>query len=581
MVKKFLTLRSFKKDTETPKAFPVSNGVNFHFSKQNLDRWDTILERAFEILPGLTSWSILIGMCWISFSQPLTAAVLVIAFDFYWFLRLFYMTLFLVLAYLRLSSEDETDWMERIHEIDRMSSPNAFGNDMRKTLKQKISDWVHKCKLKELHQTGELPPKSSQIHQLVIFSVAKESPQILEAGILSLSDQEFPPKKIVCVIAIEERADVQIKVGIAGLQKKYCHHFFDFLIFEHPDGLPGEAKVKGANVTYAAKGAAQYLQAKSIPFEDVIVSCFDADTVVGSNYFSCLTYHYLIYSGRNQASFQPIPVYHNNIWEASAFARVLDIGSSFFQLIEATDSDKLVTFSSHSMSFKALVDVGYWPVDMISDDSAIFWKALIHFDGKYRVIPMYVTISMDVVSGESWWKTITNIYRQKRRWAWGVENFPIVMRGFLHNGKIPLFDKIKYGFKLFEDHVAWATWAFLLTIIGWLPAFFTGQEFSNSVLYYSAPRITSTIFNLASLALITTIILSLFLLPKRKTKFDLMKRIILTIEWLFVPIVIVFLSALPALDAQTRLMMGKYMEFWVTEKTRKKVNLHDLKYTGL
>lgn len=557
--------------------------MSSHFSKQNLDRRDTILERTFEILPGLTSWSILIGMCWISFWQPLTAAVLVIAFDFYWFLRLFYMTLFLVLAYLRLSSESETDWIDRIRGIDDLDHYLEKIEKIKppRRLKHKISDWIHRHKLKELHEIGELPPKSSQIYQLVIFSVAKELPQILEAGIMSLLDQKFPPKKIVCVIAVEERADTQIKEGIAELQTKYRCHFFDFLIFEHPDGLLGEARVKGANVTYAAKEAAKYFQAKSIPFEHIIVSCFDADTVVGSNYFSCLTYHYLIYPGRNQASFQPIPVYHNNIWEASAFARVLDIGSSFFQLIEATDSDKLVTFSSHSMSFKALVDVGYWPVDMISDDSAIFWKALIHFDGKYRAIPMYVTISMDVVSGETWWKTITNIYKQKRRWAWGVENFPIVMRGFLHNRKIPLFDKIKYAFKLFEDHVAWATWAFLLTIIGWLPAFFTGQEFSNSVLYYSAPRITSTIFNLASLALITTIILSLCLLPKRKTEFDLMKRIILTVEWLLVPIVVVFLSALPALDAQTRLMMGKYMEFWVTEKTRKKANVHDLKYTGL
>ena len=27
------------------------------------------------------------------------------------------------------------------------------------------------------------------------------------------------------------------------------------------------------------------------------------------------------------------------------------------------------------MSFTALVEIGYWPVDMISDDSAVFWKA--------------------------------------------------------------------------------------------------------------------------------------------------------------------------------------------------------------
>ena len=33
------------------------------------------------------------------------------------------------------------------------------------------------------------------------------------------------------------------------------------------------------------------------------------------------------------------------------------------------------------MSFKALVEIGYWPVDMISDDSAIYWKAYIHYAG--------------------------------------------------------------------------------------------------------------------------------------------------------------------------------------------------------
>ncbi len=92
--------------------------MSFHDSRHNLSPRDAMLERVFEILPGLTSWSILIGMCLVSFFQPLWAAVLIIAFDFYWLLRLFYMTLFLVLAYLRLSSEEKTDWMKRIQEID-------------------------------------------------------------------------------------------------------------------------------------------------------------------------------------------------------------------------------------------------------------------------------------------------------------------------------------------------------------------------------------------------------------------------------------------------------------------------------
>ena len=547
---------------------------NFDFSRRNLSGKEAKLERLFGILPGLTSWTILISLSLLSFLKPLLAAALMIAIYFYWLLRLVYMTVFLLLSYFRLSIEQGIDWMERIGEIEQLPAIAAhlnqdaalFGN------KKKISNWLHLEKINTLQKSGSIPPASKDIYHLVIVAVAKEDQEVVEPGIESLARQSFSTKRIKVIIALEDAADKKVKQGIFNIQTKYQRHFMDFTVAIHPQGLPGEARVKGANITYAAKSAARYFEEKEIPFECVVVSCFDADTVVSPDYFACLTYHFMVYPDRNRASFQPIPVYHNNIWEVPAFSRVLDIGSSFFQLIEATNHDQLVTFSSHSMSFKALVEVGYWPVDMISDDSAIFWKSLIHFDSKYRVIPLYVTISMDVVSGNHWWDTIVNVYRQKRRWAWGIENFPIVMRGFISNSKISFYDKIRYGFKMFEEHVAWATWAFLLSIIGWLPALFANREFSDTVLYYSAPRITSIIFNLASLALIITMVLSFYLLPKPKGKNSFLKRIGLAFEWLLIPLIVVFLSALPALDAQTRLMFGRYMEFWVTEKQRKHEN---------
>ena len=77
------------------------------------------------------------------------------------------------------------------------------------------------------------------------------------------------------------------------------------------------------------------------------------------------------------------------------------MGSSFSQLTQSTDPSALVTFSSHSMSFKALVEIDYWPVDMISDDSAIYWKAYIHYAGAYTVVPMLVTVSMDLAQDEN------------------------------------------------------------------------------------------------------------------------------------------------------------------------------------
>jgi cellulose synthase/poly-beta-1,6-N-acetylglucosamine synthase-like glycosyltransferase len=352
------------------------------------------------------------------------------------------------------------------------------------------------------------------------------------------------------------------------IAEAYQDKFMQFLIAEHPDGIPGEARVKGANITFAAKAAAKYFEHKKIPFENIIVSCFDADTVLGPDYFACLTYCFMICPDRQRASFQPIPVFHNNIWQVPGFARVIETGSSFFQLIETTDPEKLVTFSSHSMSFKALVEVGYWSVDMISEDSGIFWKSYLYFDGEYQVVPLPTTLSMDVVDAGSWWRTVGSLYKQKRRWAWGVENFPIVVRGFLANKKISFYNKLRHSFKLFEGQITWATLPFLLTFVGWLPVIAAGDEFSNTVLYYSAGRFTQSIFGLSSIALLGTIIMSLWLLPKKKKRFSFLWNLIHGLEWFLIPFILVFLSAMPALDAQTRLMLNKRMEFWVSDKRR-------------
>ena len=473
--------------------------MTIHYSKKNLSPDEHRLQRLFEIMPGLTSWLILLGMITLALSKPLWAAILIIAFDLYWLFKLTYMMIFLLLSYFRLTTEEETDWNEKIRHVDDIHAyMNTSDHPPSMLNLGKYFSWRrHHLELSLLQKNGQLPPESKEIYNAVIFPVAKESRAVIEPGIESLSAQSFPAQRILVVFAVEERAPQQVKNEIVSLQKEHLSKFLDILVVFHPDNLPGEARVKGANVTHAARRTTDYLARKNIPVDNVILSCFDADTVVSPHFFACLTYHFLVTPERYNASFQPIPVYHNNIWQVPCFARVMEIGSSFFQLIEATNPEKLVTFSSHSMSFKALVEVDYWPVDMISDDSAIFWKCYIHFKGNYRVVPILTTLSMDVAGSKNWLETIRTIYKQKRRWAWGVENFPIVMRLFLKSDKIPLYDKIRHGFKLFEGHISWATWGFLLSFIGWLPAIFARQEFMYSVVSYNAPRVISVIFNLA------------------------------------------------------------------------------------
>ncbi len=545
----------------------------FHFGWTGLKGRELFWQRFFGILPGLTSWMSLAAVVALTLWQPVLASVLVIAFLLYWVFRLAYLTLFLVFSYFRLSVEKKTSWIGRIrgladrgtHYIQLLSQTKV------KDFREKLSNDFHRNDINRLLREGIEVPRFGDIYQLVIIPVIKENKEVVEGNLQRMTKSTFPLEQILVVIALESRASEHVRSAMNELAEHYRDHFFDFLVVEHPDGLPGEARVKGANATYAAKAAAQFFEEKAIPFDDVIVSCFDADTQVSTEYFSCLTYYFMIRPDRLRLSFQPIPVYYNNIWKVPGVARVLETGSSFFQLIEATNPEKLVTFSSHSMSFKALVEIGYWPVDMISDDSAIFWKAYLHYEGVYRVLPIYTTLSMDVLDSGVWWKTILSLYKQKRRWAWGVENFPIVMRGFMHHSKISWWDKLRHGFKLFESHVTWATLPFLVTMVGWLPGILANQEFANTVLFFNSRRLIETLFSLSTLALLATIVISQGLLPRKteKSSTNIWRRLLHAVEWLLVPFVLIFLSAAPALDAQTRLMLNKPMEFWVSEKRRK------------
>jgi hypothetical protein len=54
--------------------------------------------------------------------------------------------------------------------------------------------------------------------------------------------------------------------------------------------------------------------------------------------------------------------------------------------------------------------------------------------------------------------------------------------------------------------------------------------------------------------------------PKQEGKRSVLSYIMQPLEFLLIPVAGFFFSALPGIDAHTRLMLGKYMEYKVTEK---------------
>jgi len=230
--------------------------------------------------------------------------------------------------------------------------------------------------------------------------------------------------------------------------------------------------------------------------------------------------------------------------------------------------EKLVTFSSHSMSFKALADVGFKQTNVVSDDSRIFWQCFLKYGGDYRTQPIYYPVSMDANVAKTFWRTMINVYKQQRRWAYGAGDIAYFLFGFLKNKRIKLKKKISLGFELIEEHWSWATASILIFMLGWLPLFLGGQEFSHTMISYNLPKIISRILTISMVGLIASSYLSILLLPPKPIEYGRFKYVIFSLSWLLLPFMMIFFTALPSLDAQTRWMLGKYMGFWPTEKFR-------------
>lgn len=174
---------------------------------------------------------------------------------------------------------------------------------------------------------------------------------------------------------------------------------------------------------------------------------------------------------------------------------------------------------------------------------------------------------LEAVLGNNYWHTIKNQYKQNHRWAYGIENLPLLYRAMRKSKKISFWTKVKHIFTMIEGHYSWATSSFILALLGWLPLIFGGSAFNESLLAHNLPFITRYLMTLALVGLLSSMILSLFLMPARPKHHPRKKYLVMIFQWMLAPIIAPFLGAAPAVHAQSRHMFKKYMgEFWVTEK---------------
>ena len=487
--------------------------------------------RFLEIIPGALIWSTMFLAVLFSLIRPLWVLYFVIVFDLYWFFRVIYFVFYLTFSWKKLRADLQVDWYKLIREQH---------------------------------------PEYKKLWHLIFLPTYKEDIEVLRTTLRALDQTQYPKDKYIVVLAGEERDRENFLENAELLKDEFGKAFGHFLVVVHPQNLPDEIPGKGSNLNFAGKQVQKFVDDLKIPYKDIVVSAFDVDTAVHPQYFAYLAYKYLTTPNPLRASYQPIALYNNNIWESPLLIRIAAWGTTFWLMTELPRSERLFTFSSHSMPFQALVDVGFWEKTIVTEDSRIFLQCFIHYDGDYRVVPLYIPVSMDTVATGNYIKSFKSLYLQQRRWAWGIEHFPYMVYNFLQHKAIPLRKKIKFVWNLGEGMYSWATAPILIFILGQLP-FWAGERLvGQSVLFQATPGLLEWIMRAAMMGIILSAILSSRLLPPLPKNVPYYNKLHIFWQWIFLPISLIVFGSIPAFDAQTRLMLGKYLGFNVTEKKRAK-----------
>lgn len=495
---------------------------------------EKLVLRLLEILPGFFSWNMILLPYWGIFVFPNFVAYFVLLFNVYWFYQSFLIAITSIISHTKIQASIKYDWAK-----DLTTFP----------------DW-------------------EKVHNVVIIPTYKEPLHILERTVDSLVAQTLPKQMLTIILAMEEKEpkedrDSKWKV----LEKKYGKVFGNFIRTDHKL-VPGEVVGKASNEKFAAiYFKKEYIDKQKLPHKSkskldmdyITVTSCDADHKYHPNHFACLSFKFLDSPTRYRHFWQPAVMFYNNIWELPAITRVPNTFGSIWNLSQLPRKDRLVNAQNYSLSFKLLDEAGYWDADKIPEDWGIFFKAYYKVKGGLEVEPIYLPLHADAAQSTSAWKTMKNQYEQYKRWAWGTSDDSWIIKNYLVDREIPFWDKTTRVIHVIWSHFMWPVNWFIVTIGLTVPTLIN-PAFGRTALGYMVPRLSSIILTLALSFFFVLFFIDNVYKPKRPQGVSVWKQILMPFEFILMPIAGFFFSALPGLDAHTRLMLGKYIEYKVTEK---------------
>ena len=529
----------------------------------------TKLYRFLEILPGLISYSAIILLFVLSLISPILGSIylfIIIAATLVKAIGVAYRT---IQGYEVIKRAERVDWRRRMEDLENPhDSYERVRDDSNKSYHFK--EHVENLKIMSTIE-NDYPDPTKTLH-VVIMAAYNEGYDIIAPSVQSVADNTFPSDRIIFVLAYEARGGEEIEKTAERLAAEYKGKFKDFLLVKHPADLPGEVVGKGPNLTYAGEEVAKYFKKHHLPVDNAIVTSLDSDNHMAPKYLDCVAYEFITHPNRQHLSFQPVSLFMNNIWDAPAPSRIIAVSNSFFNVISTMRPHVLRNFASHSQPLQALEAMHFWSKRTIVEDGHQYWRSLFFFHGDYSVLPIRIPIYQDAVIDDTFLKTVKAQFIQVRRWYYGASDIAYVgSRLFVPQEEriVPFWQLFPKFWRLLDSHVTLAMMAPIIAFGGWVPMIMNMTN--HTMIAYNLPNIVSWVETFASIGLIITVLVSFRMLPPRPAKYRKGRSFLMLIQWILMPITSILYQSIAAFYAQTRLMLGRYMEkFDVTKKMVKK-----------
>ncbi len=529
----------------------------------------TRVYRLFEMLPGIISWTVIFTPLLLALINPTYAAYFVIAFMVIWLVKAVSMSFRVSQGYKRLKTATAIDWTAKLNDLKDVDQSLAKYKNASNLDREDKLHYDKLCLYAAQRENQHI--KIDDIHHLVIIAAYNESVDVIEPTIQSVLKSAYSPDNIILVNAYEQRGGIDIKNTVTKLIADYRDKFGYAEAIMHPKDLYGEVVGKGGNITYAGKKIAKYIKKQGLNPINVIVTTLDSDNRPHAEYFAHLSYTYATDPDRKYRSYQPIPMFMNNIWDVPAPMRVLATGNSFWNLIVSMRPHLMRNFAAHAQSLETLLDTNFWSVRTIVEDGHQFWRTYFTYDGRHDVMPLYVPVYQDAVLDETYIKTLKAQFIQLRRWAWGSSDIAyLATKGFFTKNRINKADLFFKLLRLFEAHVSWAVVPLILAFAAWIPILLS-PEGQDSIIAHQLPNIASRLNTFIAAGILLTVFLSIRVLPPKPAHYKAHRTVMMYLQWLILPISSIVYGSFTALYSQTRLLLGIYLDkFDVTAKVVKK-----------